>query len=73
MAFVLYTMPEATEYFNSKTRLSYKEETIRNQLRAMRLTIHKVGNLDLVAEEDLKRLINMPRPKRGRPPKRAIS
>ena len=70
MPFTLYTMPEATERFNRETHLSYKEETIRNQLKTAQLTIHKVGNLDLVSEEDLRRLINMPRPKRGRPHKK---
>lgn len=71
MAFVLYTMPEATQRFNDKRKVNYREETLRNRLRAAGLTIHRVSNLDLVAEEDLNRLINMGLPKRGRPPKRA--
>ncbi len=69
MAFVLYTMAEATQEFNEKTGGSYREETLRNRMKAVSLTIHKVGNIDLVAEDDLLRLISMRPPRRGRPPK----
>ncbi len=72
MPFVLYTMSEAAEWFKHEAHLSYREETIRNRLKAAKLTIHKVSKLDLVAEEDLKRLKDMPEPKRGRPRKTAI-
>lgn len=67
MPFVLYTMPEAAEWFGHETHVNYCEETIRNRLKAAKLTIHKVGNLDLVAEEDLKRLKGTSEPKIGRP------
>jgi hypothetical protein len=69
MPLVLYTMAEATTYFNDETRLSLREETLRHRLKKAHLTIHKVGNLDLVAKDDLSRLIKMPEPRKGRPPK----
>ena len=69
MAFVLYTMTEAAEKFNEKTGCSFREETLRNRMKAASLTIHKVGNIDLVAEDDLLRLTSMRPPRRGRPPK----
>lgn len=71
MPLILYTMPEATEYFNEETKLNIREETLRNRLRSATLPIHRVGNLDLVARDDINRLIDMPEPRKGRPPKKA--
>jgi len=70
MAFVLYTIGEATQQFNHEMKSNYKEETLRNRMKAASLTIHRVGNLDLIAKDDLNRLMDMEEPKRGRPPKR---
>lgn len=68
MAFILYTIPEATKRYNEETVSACRDETFRNRMKAAQLTIHKVGNLDLITEEDLNRLIHTSPPKRGRPP-----
>lgn len=69
MVLILYTMPEATQYFNDETHLNIREETLRNRMKSVHLTIHKVGKLDLVIKDDVDRLISMPEPRKGRPPK----
>lgn len=69
MPFILYTMAEATKQYNAETQSSCTEETVRNRIKAARLTIHRIGNLDLVATEDLIRLVEMPAPMKGRPRK----
>ena len=53
MPLILYTTAEATQYFNKETRLSLREETLRNLMKSAKLTIHKVGNIDLIAKGDL--------------------
>ena len=72
MPLILYTMPEATQHYNTQqykdeTQLYIREETLRNRMKAAHLTIHKVGKLDLVAKDDLDKLMDMPEPRKGRP------
>ena len=70
MPLILYTMPEATRYFNDEKHLNITEETLRNRMKSAYLTIYKVGNLDLVTQDDIDRLMDTPEPKRGRPTKK---
>ena len=62
--FILYTMAEVAQLFN------IEKETLRNRIKAAELTIHKVGKLDLITEDELNRLKKIPEPPRGRPAKR---
>ena len=62
----LYTMAEAINQVHRLKGWDYTEEGLRGLLRRAGLPIYRVGNLDLVAETDLLRLIQLPRPKRGR-------
>ena len=68
MAFVLYSIAEATQRYNTEADSTCREETLRNRMKTAGLMIHKIGNLDLIAEDELIRLIHMEPPKKGRPP-----
>lgn len=63
MTFALYTMTEAAQYFN------IKKETLRNRVKAAKLSIHKVGSLDVITKDDLELLEEMGEPRKGRRPK----
>jgi len=64
MAFSIHTMAEAAQ------GLHIGKETLRNRIRAAKLTVHKVGKLELITGDEIELLKQMGEPKKGRPPKR---
>jgi len=56
-------MAEAAQYLN------IKKETLRNRVKAAKLSIHKVGSQGVITKDDLDLLEEMGEPKKGRRPK----
>jgi len=62
---ILYSVQEALERLKELGQ-EYSDQGLRNRMKAAKLQIHKAGNIDLIAEQDLLQLSQMPKPKRGR-------
>lgn len=63
MAFSIHTIAEIAKDFQ------IGKETLRNRIRNANLTIHKVGNIELITGDEIEILKEI-EPKKGRPPKR---
>ena len=62
----LYSIQEALTRVRELTGWGYSDQALRNRMRAAKLPIYRVGNVDLITEQDLLRLSQIPKPKRGR-------
>lgn len=62
----LYGIQEALIHLRELTGWDYSDQALRNRMRAAKLPIYRVGNVDLITEQDLLRLSHIPKPKRGR-------
>jgi hypothetical protein len=62
----LYGIQEALTRLKELTGLDYSDQGLRNRMNAEKLPIHRVGNVDLITEQDLLQLSRVPKPKRGR-------
>ena len=64
MSFTIYTIAEAAEI------LEIGKETLRNRVENAGFIHHKVGNIELITEDEIEKLREFGKPKQGRPPKR---
>ena len=62
----LYGIHDARARLSELTGWDYSDQALRNRMKAAKLPIYRVGNVDLITEQDLLRLSQIPRPKRGR-------
>lgn len=63
----LYGIHDAITRLSELTGWDYSDQALRNRMKATKLPIYRVGNVDLITEQDLLRLSQLPKPKRGRP------
>lgn len=61
----LYSVQEALSRLKELGQ-EYSDQGLRNRMKAEKLPIHRAGNIDLIAEQDLLQLSRIPKPKRGR-------
>ena len=62
----LYGIHEALSRLRELTGWDYSDQALRNRMKAAGLPIYRVGNVDVITEQDLLHLSQLPRPKRGR-------
>jgi hypothetical protein len=62
----LYGIQEALARLKELKDWDYSDQALRNRMRAAKLPIYRVGNVDLITEQDLLQLSQLPKPKRGR-------
>ena len=61
----LYGIREALVRLRELKGWDYSDQALRNRMRAAGLPIYRVGNVDLITEQDLLRLSQLPKPRRG--------
>ena len=61
----LYGIHEALARLRELKGWNYSDQALRNRMKAAGLPVYRVGNVDLITEQDLLRLSHLPKPKRG--------